>query len=63
MTIPTWEEAQKAVLDGNPTALEIFIYDYEPSGKEDALFRSRLQDLMNGIAHIYSIDKIHQPKR
>lgn len=62
MSIPTWEEARKAVQGGTPTALEIFIYDYEPSGEDCALFRSRLQDLMDGIAHIYCIDKIHRPK-
>jgi hypothetical protein len=49
-------------MGGTPTALEIFIYDYEPSGEEEALFRSRLQALMDGIAHIYTIDKVHQPR-
>lgn len=58
MLIPTWEEAQKAVIEGKPTALEIFIYDYEPSNEDEGrAFRLTLQNLMDNIAHIYCIDK------
>lgn len=63
MPIPTWDEAQKAVQSGTPTALEIFVYDYEPSDEVRAReFRLGLQTLMDSIADIHTIDKINKPK-
>jgi len=44
--IPSWEEAERAVEGGNPTPLDVFIYENEPAGKNDELFREQLDDLV-----------------
>ena len=51
--IPTYEEAEKAVEDGEPTALESFVYQYEPEKSVYASeFRNRLQNVLNWVAYV-----------
>ena len=46
--IPTWEEAEKAVVSNTGDALDMFIYDNEPAGeKASEQFRTELQELID----------------
>ena len=46
--LPTWGQCQRRVDEGNPSALERFIYDNEPTGFEETKkFRSQLVAAIN----------------
>lgn len=48
--LPTWLEAKEAILNGNPSPLDIFIVSNEPTGIDDeGKFRRELQDLVDFI--------------
>lgn len=54
-TLPSWEDCKKKVLDGNPSALELFIYDNEVTfdNAEDTqdtfLWREQLLNVINEL--------------
>ena len=48
IVLPTYEEAHEAVIKKEGTPLDIFLYNYEPSGESDArIFRTRLENALN----------------
>lgn len=52
MKLPTFEEAANK---SKRSALETFIYEYEPADAADAaLFRERLQVLMDGLESTFT---------
>lgn len=47
--IPTWREAKDAVEGGNPSPLEVFIVNNEPSGYAEEQFREELGKMINYV--------------
>lgn len=45
--LPTYEEAARKVNGSGATALDIFIYENEPAGTDQAKFRRQLQAVMS----------------
>ena len=45
--LPTWEQSRNADKDGAASTLELFVYEYEPSGKDDEDFRKLLVAALN----------------
>jgi len=45
--LPTWEQSRASDKDEAASTLELFIYEYEPCGTDDNVFRRRLVDVLN----------------
>jgi flagellar biosynthesis regulator FlbT len=52
MKIPTWEEAKLAITQEYATPIDVFVYDFEPAGKEaEKMFRERLKEMLAYVSH------------
>ena len=47
--LPEWQECEKGVISGEANPLEIFIYDQEPVGRAETIFREGLLKLIDWI--------------
>lgn len=48
ITLPTYEEAERAVESGTAGPIDVFIYNNEPAGEVDEkMFRDQLQEVLN----------------
>ena len=52
INIPEWEDAAKAVENGNASPLDLFVYHNEPAGKQDIEFRKQLTNLVEYLEKI-----------